>query len=224
MESILIPLDASRNIALLSPELSFPERPLYIFAHGSAKGMDSPFMETIAGHLRDHRVNVLRFNFPYMVAGKDFPDRAEILEDSWRTVIRWARENLEFSELFIGGKSMGARISTAVAKEIEDLGGLIFLGYPLHPSGKFDHIRDLYLQDVRRPMLFIQGTRDSMARMDLLQQALSNLRDYVTLQWIEGGDHSFKVLVRTGQSYPEILEKVGAQIVEWMDRDDKTGE
>ncbi len=219
MNNTLIPLDTSRNIALLPPELSFPERPLYIFAHGSSKGMDSPFMETIAGHLRDHRINVLRFNFPYIVAGKGFPDRAEILEDSWRTVIRWANENLQFTDLYIGGKSMGARIATAIASEVADLEGLIFLGYPLHPAGKFDHIRDLYLQDIRKPMLFIQGTRDSMARMDLLQQALSSLRDYVTLQWIEGGDHSYKVLVRTGQHYPEILEKVGSQIAEWIDGD-----
>ena len=219
MDSILIPLDTSRNIAVLPPELSFPDRPLYIFAHGSGKGMDSPFMDTIAGHLRDMRINVLRFNFPYMVQGKKFPDHAEVLEDTWRAVIRWARENLKYTDLYIGGKSMGARISTAVAAGVDELEGLIFLGYPLHPAGKFDHIRDLYLHDIRKPMLFVQGTRDSMARMDLLQQTLSSLRDYVTLQWIEGGDHSFKVLVRTGQNYPEILEKVAGQVADWITSD-----
>ena len=217
MEPYLLDIDSTHQVEIVHSVPFKTDSPLFIFAPGSGKGLDSPFLESISAHLEELDVNVVRFNFPYMKAGKSFPDRAEILEETWRQVINWARENLAYSHLFIGGKSMGARISTVVAAETEDLNGLIFLGYPLHPPGKFDDVRDLYLYEIRKPMLFIQGTRDPFARMDLLQETLSNLRDYVTLHWVEGGDHSFKVLIRVGTSYPETLKTVSAKIRSWID-------
>lgn len=217
MKPYSVDVNPTSRIEIVHSVPFIADSPLFIFAHGSGKGLDSPFIEAISSHLEALNINVMRFNFPFMVAGKSFPDRADILEESWRQAIRWASENLAYSHLFIGGKSMGARISTVVANEHDDLSGLIFLGYPLHPPGKFDDRRDVYLDEVRSPMLFIQGTRDPFARMDLLQETLSNLRDYVTLHWVEGGDHSFKVLVRAGKSYPDTLQEVSEKIRSWID-------
>jgi predicted alpha/beta-hydrolase family hydrolase len=104
-----------------------------------------------------------------------------------------------------------------IAVDVAGLKGMVFLGYPLHPPGRFDQLRDEYLYALRVPMLFIQGTRDAFARMDLLQQTLSDLRDRATLHWIEGGDHSYQVLVRQGGvSYPETLNLVAQLIFEWI--------
>jgi predicted alpha/beta-hydrolase family hydrolase len=212
-----IALDNVRNVEILLPDDTFSGRPLLILAHGAGNDMQSPFLKTIADWLQGRRINVVRFNFPYAVAGKKVPDPSEYLENSWRLVIDWATQNFDFKGLYIGGKSMGARISTMIAADVAGLKGMVFLGYPLHPPGRFDQLRDEYLYALRVPMLFIQGTRDAFARMDLLQQTLSDLRDRATLHWIEGGDHSYQVLVRQGGvSYPETLNTVAQLIFEWI--------
>lgn len=212
-----IALDSVRNVEILLPDDTFKDRPLLVLAHGAGNDMHSPFLKTIADWLQEKRINVVRFNFPYAVAGRKVPDPSEYLENSWRLVIDWVEHHFDFKGLYIGGKSMGARISTMIAADIAPLKGMVFLGYPLHPPGRFDQLRDEYLYALRVPMLFIQGTRDAFARMDLLQQILSDLRDRATLHWIEGGEHSFKVLVRQGGvSYPETLNLVAQLIFEWI--------
>lgn len=210
-----LPIDDSREIEILAPENSDPGQPLLILAHGAGNDMHSGFMETIAGHLTENRVSVVRFNFPYFTAGRKMPDRGPVLEEAWRAVIRWTQENCDYSQLFIGGKSMGGRVAATVGREFEDVRGVVFLGYPLHPPGKFEHRRDEYLNMLRKPMLFIQGTRDPFARMDLLQDVLSDIREFARLEWVEGGDHSFKVLVRQGVHYPEVLKNVALEVADW---------
>ncbi|RMH81674.1 MAG: alpha/beta fold hydrolase [Calditrichaeota bacterium] len=205
-----------RPVEILVPEETNPDAPLLILAHGAGNDMHSPFLSTIADHLQEEGIQVVRFNFPYKVRGKKVPDRSEVLEDSWRAVIEWVQENLAFSGLYIGGKSMGGRIAAMIAADVSDLKGLVFLGYPLHPPGKFQEIRDIFLYPLEVPMLFIQGTRDAFARMDLLQETLNRLRDRATLHWIEGGDHSYRVLVRSGRHYPEILKNVGHLVAGWI--------
>lgn len=212
----VLSLDMVRKVEVGIPDELNSGNPLLILAHGSGNDMNSAFLNTISEGIQEQGINVVRFNFPYKVAGKNVPDRSEILENAWQLVIKWALENLEFDGLFIGGKSMGARISSMVAGEFENIRGLVFLGYPIHPPGKFDETRDEYIYLVHRPMLFIQGTRDPFARMDLLQHTLSDLRDRVTLHWIEGGDHAFRVLVRQGVSYPDTLKRVSELVVQWV--------
>lgn len=216
MPNELISLDPARKVEILTPENIRADRPLLVLAHGSGNDMNSPFLTIISEGVQNRGVQVVRFNFPYKVARRQVPDRSEILEDSWKLVIRWVTAHLPFSSLFIGGKSMGGRIATMVAGDFSHLSGLVFLGYPLHPPGKFDQVRDEYLQPLRIPMLFIQGTRDAFARMDLLQTALSSLRDRATLHWIEGGDHSYQVLIRPAKSYQEILQDVSGLVAEWI--------
>lgn len=224
MGSLTLPLDEQHNIDLLFPQTVVPEWPLFIFAHGAGKDMHSPFIETISEHLQERKVNVARFNFPYKSAGKKMPDRAEILENAWRKVIKWATHNLDYSGLYIGGKSMGGRVAATIAGEFPEIDGVIFLGYPLHTPGKFTEKRDEYLQPLQKPMLFIQGTRDPFARMDLLQETLHNLRGRATLHWVEGGDHSYKVLVRSGVNYPEVLAHAAGLVSEWIQEVQKNNE
>ncbi len=221
MALAVLTLDTHHPVEILYPDQWDPEQPLFIFAHGSGNDMNSAFIATISDHLTGQDIQVVRFNFPYKVNGKSFPDRANVLESAWETVIDWVKEHAQYRRLFIGGKSMGGRIAATVATRVEGLDGLIFLGYPLHPPGKFDRCRDEYLHMLKLPMFFIQGTRDPFARMDLLQESLSPIKEYVQLHWIEGGDHSFKVLVRSGKNYPEILRQVALQMAAWMKGDDR---
>lgn len=213
----VLSLDSQRQLEILLPDEINSGKALVILAHGAGNDMNSPFLTTIANGIRNNEINVVRFNFPYKVAGKPLPDRSEILENSWRLVISFVIQNLSHNGLYIGGKSMGGRIASMVAADIPQIRGLVFLGYPLHPPGKFEEIRDEYLFSLQIPMLFIQGTRDAFARMDLLQNTLNSLRNRATLHWIEGGDHSYKVLVRQADmSYPETLNYVAGLISLWI--------
>ncbi|MGH1363377.1 MAG: alpha/beta hydrolase family protein [Calditrichia bacterium] len=216
MSERTLKLDEGREVGLLLPQNDGPGKPLLILAHGAGNAMDAPFLETTARHLEENGVSVLRFNFPYKQAGRKAPNSTKILMEAWKAVADWAAENLKYSALFLGGKSMGGRIATMIANDVSDLQGLIFFGYPLHPPGKFDRIRDDYLYTMRQQMLFIQGTRDPFARMDLLTQTLTRLRDRHKLHWVEGGNHSFKVLVRQGVSYPEVLSKISEVAAKWI--------
>lgn len=216
MPTEMISLDPLRKVEILTPENIRAHRPLLVLAHGSGKDMNSPFLSIISEGVQNRDIQVARFNFPYKVARRQVPDRSEILEDSWKLVIRWATEHLQFSSLFIGGKSMGGRIATMVAGDFPQIAGLVFLGYPLHPPGRFDQVRDEYLHPLPLPMLFVQGTRDAFARMDLLQITLGGLRDRATLHWIEGGDHSYQVLIRPAQSYLETLQHVAGLVSDWI--------
>ncbi len=223
MGASILTVDEIRQVEVDFPDAVPADQPVFIFAHGAGNDMSSPFIVTISQHLQERGISVIRFNFPYKVQGKKMPDRAEVLENSWRRVIEWVTARFDFDGLFIGGKSMGGRVAATIAGEFAAVDGVIFLGYPLHPAGKFDSQRDEYLLPLEKPMLFVQGTRDPLARMDLLQDTLNHIRDRATLHWVEGGDHSFRVLVRQGISYPEVLQQVANRVADWI-AEVKTGD
>src|SRR5829696_2789452 len=164
-----------------------------VVGHGAGAGQTSPFMVRTAEGLAARGISVATFDFPYMTAGRSVPDRAPVLEQAWRDAIDRAREELAGLPLFIGGKSMGGRISSQVAAQgVDGVSGLIFLGYPLHPPGKPEQRRDAHLPEVREPMLFVQGARDAFGTADEIRQLLPRLQR-ATLHEVPGGDHSFKV-------------------------------
>jgi hypothetical protein len=204
------------KIEVLPPKERHADRPLLILAHGSSNNMYSGFLETIAAEIQQSGINVARFNFPYTTDGRKTPDHAPVLEAAWQTMINWANTNCPNSGLYIGGKSLGGLVAATVALQYPEVKGLVFLGFPLHPPGKFELRRYETLEQLQRPMLFVQGTRDPFARMDLLQQVLSDIREYARVEWVEGGDHSYKILVREGVNYPEVLKNVGAIVAEWL--------
>lgn len=193
-----------------------------ILAHGAGNDMDSPLLSHVHEQLAQRGTLSIKFNFPYKEQGRRAPDRATVLEATWRAILRDLREDRELAprRIFLGGKSMGGRIASQVVAEGEDCAGLVFLGYPLHPARRPNRLRVEHLKLIRVPMLFLQGTRDPLCNMDLLQQTLSCLSAPVTLHRIEGGDHSFEVPKRSGRTEAEVWEEIVDTITRWIDERD----
>jgi predicted alpha/beta-hydrolase family hydrolase len=169
-----------------------------ILAHGAGAGQRHPFMTNFARALSEQGgIDVMTFDFLYMHQRRKVPDRMPQLVACYRAVIAAARKHLDSARnrLFIGGKSMGGRAATHVAAEDPalQLSGIILLGYPLHPPGRLDQLRDAHLLNVKYPMLFVQGTRDTFGTPDELRPVLGKLSPAPTLHVVEGGDHSFKI-------------------------------
>ncbi|HEX3331660.1 MAG TPA: alpha/beta fold hydrolase [Gaiellales bacterium] len=180
-----------------------------VLAHGAGSGMRTPFMAGFAEEIGRLGVATLRFDFPYMQAGRRAPDRPPVLLDAWREAFAEGVARAGGRPVFAGGKSMGGRIASMAAAEGMPAAGLVFLGYPLHPPGRPEKIRDAHLPDVPVPMLFLQGSRDSFARPDLLAGVLSRLGPRAEHVEIAGGDHSFRV-----PGGPRDAEVIGASLAE----------
>jgi len=132
------------------------------------------------------------FNFEYMEQKRKIPDPQPKLQARYRSVVTEVMDKYHPKRLFIGGKSMGGRVASYIASGLPGLNGLIFLGYPLHPPGKPDQLRDSHLYELTIPMLFISGTKDTFARKDLLDRVVKKIGSNATLSWVQGGDHSLK--------------------------------
>jgi len=184
-------------------------RACLIIAHGAGGPMYSPFITYFHRGLAQKGYLTVKFNFPYMEARRKVPDKREILEASYRQVIEAVNASkYRPKRIFVGGKSMGGRIASQVVASGMDVGGLFFLGYPLHRPGQPEMLRDEHLYRIGKPMLFISGTKDQFAKKELLDRVVSKLGGDAEIHWIEGGDHSFNtregkdVLVKT---YDEVL-------------------
>lgn len=165
---------------------------LYVFAHGAGAGMNHPFMVRLSGALYDHRIATLRYNFPYMQSGKKRPDPPAIAELTVKRAIEKGMELFPDKPLLAGGKSFGGRMtSQLVAKDPLPVKGLVFVGFPLHAPGNPGIERAQHLSHVNVPMLFLQGTRDALADLQLLKKVCGRLAG-ATLKTFEGADHSFK--------------------------------
>ena len=183
-----------------------------VLAHGAGGGQKSRFMIDAARAFAARGISTATFDFPYMAAGRSVPDKAPVLEQSWRDAIAAARAHGAFKgvPLFIGGKSMGGRISSHVAAQhVEGIAGLVFLGYPLHPPGRPEQRRDAHLPDIREPMLFVQGSRDLFGTADEIRALLPRLNSRAELFEVADGDHSFKVRVKiTGRKQEAVFEEI----------------
>ena len=164
-----------------------------VLAHGAGAGQQSAWIVKAAQALADRQVTCATFDFPYITAGRKVPDRAPMLEAHWRTVLKEATRALGGLPLFIGGKSMGGRIASHIAAQgVNDVKGLVFFGYPLHPPGQPEKRRDAHLPDIGQPMLFIQGSHDTFGNEAEMRPLIATLRN-ATLHIVAGGDHSLKV-------------------------------
>ena len=177
-----------------------------ILAHGAGGGQTSSFMVRAGTDLAQRGIVVATFDFPYMTAGRSAPDKPAVLEAHWRAVIDDVRGRAEFQRLplFIGGKSMGGRISSQVAAAgLDGVAGLVYFGYPLHPPGRPQQRRDAHLPDIRLPMLFIQGTRDEFGTSAEIRELLPRLDPRTELAEIADGDHSFKTRAKVTGKKPD---------------------
>src|SRR5687767_621451 len=180
-----------------------------ILGHGAGANQLSGFMRLFATGLAERGVDVVTFNFLYTEQGRKIPDSAPRLEGCYRAVIDAAlkHKKLKGNRLVIGGKSMGGRIASQVAAQNgENIAGLIFLGYPLHPPGRPDKMRSEHLPKIKARMLFIQGSRDAFGTKEEIAAIIKKLKLPARLYAVEGGDHSLKVPKSAGRPQPQVYE------------------
>jgi predicted alpha/beta-hydrolase family hydrolase len=168
-----------------------------VVAHGAGAGMEHPFLRGFTDGLNSLGFATLRFNFPYREAGRKVPDRPPVAITAWRAAMAAAADRAaqhgDTGPLWAAGKSFGGRMASMAVAEGMEAAGLVYLGYPLHPPGKPDKVRDEHLYGITVPMLFLQGSRDTFATPALLEDVVRRVGQSAVLQWVEGGDHSFAV-------------------------------
>ncbi|MDJ0848715.1 MAG: alpha/beta hydrolase [Myxococcota bacterium] len=190
---------------------------LYVLAHGAGADMRHRFMEDVSEGLAGRGVATFRFQFPYTEKGRRGPDRRDVLVATVRGAVAAAAKEAGGLPLLAGGKSMGGRMTSLAAAEaaLPGVKGLVFLGFPLHAPGKPSTGRGDHLAEVDVPMLFLQGTRDKLADLELLRPVCRELGRRATLHEVEGGDHSFHVLKRSGRNDAEVREELLDAIDAW---------
>jgi predicted alpha/beta-hydrolase family hydrolase len=193
-------------------------RSLYVVAHGAGAGMRHPFMTAIAEALAVHDIATLRWEFPFMAAGKHRPDSPAVAERAVRTV--WMAARARFGELAMvaGGKSFGGRMTSRAhaAEPLPDLRGIAFLGFPLHPADRPGIERAEHLGLAHGPLLFLQGTRDQLADLALLKPIIAELGGRATLHVIDHADHGFDVRVRSGRAAADVIEEIATTVATWI--------
>ena len=192
-------------------------RALYVLAHGAGAGMRHPFMQAISARLAGYGVATLRYQFPYSEKGARRIDPEPVLLATVRAAVAAGREAAGEAPVFAGGKSMGGRMTSraAAAEPLAGVRGLVFLGFPLHPTGQPGISRAEHLEKVAVPMLFLQGTRDTLADLTLLEPVIAKLGSRATLVILDGADHSFHVLKRSGRTDEQVLDELAAAITAW---------
>ena len=217
MERLTIPLAAGGTTSGLLDVPADPQA-CYVFAHGAGAGMHHTFMAAIAGGLAERGVATLRFQFPYMEQGSKRPDLPKVAHGAVRAAVQEAATRLPSVPLFAGGKSYGGRMTSQAqaAQPLPQVRGIVFVGFPLHPAGKPSIDRAGHLADVQVPMLFLQGTRDTLADLDLIRDMTAKLEDRATLHVVDGADHSFHVLARSGRTDEQVREELLDTMVRWM--------
>lgn len=193
---------------------------LLVLGHGAGAGMRHTFMEAITEALAAHGVATFRYQFPYMEKGSRRPDRAPVLIETVRRAVAAATGLGDGLPLLAGGKSMGGRMTSmaAAVQPLPGVTGLVFFGFPLHPAGRESIDRAAHLAEVTVPMLFLAGTRDKLADLDLLRPVCKELADRATLHVIEGADHGFHVLKRGGRTDREVLDELASVTASWAGR------
>jgi predicted alpha/beta-hydrolase family hydrolase len=196
---------------------------LFVLAHGAGAGHLHPFIVRYATGLAERGFDVVTFNFPYIQAGRRTPDRAPVLEDAFREVIRAAaaHPHIQPAQLLVGGKSMGGRMATHLAAapdlwpaDAPRLDGVVVLGYPLKPpGGRGDRVS--HLMRISVPTLIVQGTRDSFGGPDDVRAALEGRQPLLTIHPVNGGDHSFAVLKSTGRTQDQVDREIWDRITSW---------
>jgi hypothetical protein len=217
-----ITIDVSVERGTVSALLEAPRsaRFCYVLAHGAGAGMRHPFLEAMARELAQEGGASLRYNFPYMEARKKRPDLPDVAAATVRAAVRAASFELPGLPLLAGGKSFGGRMTSQAqaAEPLPGVIGLVFLGFPLHPPGRPGTERAEHLERVKLPMLFLQGTRDEFATLDLLRPLAERLRPRATLHLVEGGDHSFRAPKPKASSQGDITAALALTIAEWAAR------
>jgi len=194
-------------------------RACYVLAHGAGAGMTHPFMTAVANGLADRGIATLRYQFPYMEQRSKRPDSPKVAHATVRAAVLEASRLVPQLALFAGGKSFGGRMTSQAqaALPLPGVRGLVFLGFPLHPAGQPSTERAKHLFDVQIPMLFLQGTRDDLAHLPLVETVCQQLGPRATLKLFRDADHSFHAPARTGRKDSEIMSELLDTLAQWFD-------
>lgn len=187
--------------------------------HGAGANQSSGFMRLFANGLAERGLDVMTFNFLYSERGRGAPDPKAKLEACYKAVIEAAAKHkkLTGNKIAVGGKSMGGRIGSQVAAAgSSKISALVFLGYPLHPPGNLEKMRDAHLPEIKAPMLFLQGARDAFGTTEELRAVIKKHKLNATLYEIAGGDHSFKVPKSVGLAQEQVYELAMDEIARWL--------
>jgi uncharacterized protein len=195
-------------------------RACFVFAHGAGAGMAHPFMATVAAGLGERGIATLRHQFPYMEKGSKRPDAPAVAQAAVRAAVAEAARCCKGLPLIAGGKSFGGRMTSQAqaAAPLDGVHGLAFFGFPLHPAGKPSSDRAKHLGDIKIPMLFLQGSRDSLAELSLLEPVVKGLKRKATLHVVKDADHSFHVPARSGRKDSEVMDEILDAFADWADR------
>ena len=220
-ERLSVPINDRESVTALLYPAAKRERVgvTVVLGHGAGANQLSAFIRMAATGLAARGIDALTFNFLYTEQGRHVPDPKARLESCYAAVIDAAlnHRKLKKNHLVIGGKSMGGRIASQVAAAKADrVAGLVFLGYPLHPPGRPDKLRDEHLKDIKAPMLFVQGARDAFGTEEEIRAVIKRLRLPAKIYVVEGGDHSFKVPKRFGVPQQTVHETIMDNVTEWI--------
>jgi hypothetical protein len=216
-ESFGIEVGSAGSVSAL---LTLPQQACacFVFAHGAGAGMTHVFMTAVASGLAERSIAVLRYQFPYMEKGSKRPDPPAIAHAAVRAAVAAAAQHCPGLPLIAGGKSFGARMTSQAQAKAPFAGvmGLAFFGFPLHPAGKPSVERADHLADVKLPMLFLQGTNDKLAEIDLLKPVVKKLGARATLHLVDAADHSFHVPARSGRKDAEVMTEILDAFAAWI--------
>ncbi len=189
-----------------------------VLAHGAGADMNHEYMAYFADKLGSADLAVARFNFRYTDEGRRSPDKQSVLEDTYREAVQQVTDERSPSSLFVGGKSMGGRIGSHIVAGGTQADGLVYLGYPLHPPGRPERIRDAHLGDIKAPQLFVEGTRDPFCPLETLAEVIGKRRLKADVVVIDDGDHSLKVRKSSGRSTTQAWDEAIGAISTWIAR------
>ena len=216
VEPVTIRVDDGHSVSglLLAPPQA---RACYVLAHGAGAGMAHPFMERVAAELGERGIATLRYQFPYMEQGGKRPDPPKLAQATVRAAVAAAGKLRPALALVAGGKSFGGRMTSQAqaASPLPGVQGLVFLGFPLHPAGRPSDERAEHLSDVQVPMLFLQGTRDTLADLELLAPVTERLGKRASLRLVQDADHSFHVPARSGRKDADVRREMLDALAAW---------
>lgn len=196
-------------------DVSSEPRAVFVCGHGAGGNMGDRAMLQVTGELVRRGLSVVRFNFLYKEHRLGRPDPMPLLKSCYAAVVAHVHQQLQPETLLIGGRSMGGRTASMLAAEGFDCAGLLLLAYPLHPDGKPEQLRDAHLPSIKVPVLCFNGTRDTMCTRELMERAVAKVNTTWRMHWLDGADHSFHVLKRSGRTDADVLTEVGTVTAEW---------
>jgi len=213
-----VPVGGEETTAVFEPATTAESSGVFVCAHGAGEGMTGRGILAAATTMRAHGLDVVRFNFMYKEKGSGRPDPMPLLEKCFAAVVDRVRSECGPRRLIIGGRSMGGRAASMLAAKGFPCDGLLLLAYPLHPEGKPEQLRDAHLPNIAVPTLCLNGTRDALCTPELMEQVLTRVGPRFRMHWLDGADHSWHVLKRSGRTDADVLDEAGRVAEEWIER------